>query len=111
MDIKHSGELSQNPFITSNDLNETSTFAIKTIYDAHYGDVFLKIIRLTHVIGKISTNPSSILPNEKIRDLYHCGSIQFCINNQKVIKPQSVIPLENHTLLLNEASSLHAQLI
>lgn len=35
MGIKHSGELSVKPLITANDSNGTSTFAIKTIYDAH----------------------------------------------------------------------------
>lgn len=35
MDIKHSGELSETPLITANDLNVASTFAIKSIYDAH----------------------------------------------------------------------------
>lgn len=35
MDIKHSGELSGKPLITSNDLKASGAFAIKTIYDAH----------------------------------------------------------------------------
>lgn len=35
MDIKHSGELSATPLITSNDFNVTHTFAIKTIYGTH----------------------------------------------------------------------------
>lgn len=43
VDIKQSGELSQKQLITANDLSVTHTFAIKSIYDAHYSGAFSKL--------------------------------------------------------------------